>query len=396
MKASNLDNFQTLMDQSFTILSNKEKDNNYFQIRNQEKLIQQQLMEDISSKFPIFVKSRIPIERKFRIFSILIQNIKESNLKDQIIFQAIENFDPIFFVFLDEKQYQFFHTKFSNDNAKLANLNQNLLSKFDHSLQKNQYKRENQELKDQLKKIKDEVSLSQEEIKILKKENENLQNEVKNYQKTQEDFQNQVNNFQATQERLQNYVYNFQAVQSKINFNQKSQNDQIQNDLQFFKDQNQTMQNDLQTKQNLLKNEIMKEINEINKQSKSRIITYRVFNSQTGWSPWASNGEMAGTMNQKIEAFQFKYDGPGQLLVKPHIENKGWTKDCENQAIVGSISDHLRIEALIFSMKGASVDNFKVEVFVQGRGWMTAKLNQVVGTSGQSRPLFLIKITISN
>ena len=101
-------------------------------------------------------------------------------------------------------------------------------------------------------------------------------------------------------------------------------------------------------------------------------------------------------MDKSINAFQIKYNGPGQLFFIPHISNIGWTNFYSNMDIGGDPNSSDKFEAILFKMKdgNGSISSFKAKAYVADSGWKKGGLKSVIGTTGESRSIYLLKVTI--
>ena len=88
---------------------------------------------------------------------------------------------------------------------------------------------------------------------------------------------------------------------------------------------------------------------------------------------------------------------PHKIGYQAHVQNDGWQSPVYDGEMAGTTGKALRLEAFrIFTQDGTVIQ--EVSVYQDGNGWVTFKnpgKDKVIGTTGQSRALFGLKIKTS-
>lgn len=88
---------------------------------------------------------------------------------------------------------------------------------------------------------------------------------------------------------------------------------------------------------------------------------------------------------------------PHKIGYQAHVQDVGWQTPVFDGATAGTTGQSKRAEAFrIFTQDGTVIQ--QVDVFAAGKGWITSKnpgKESVIGTTGQSRALYSIKILAS-
>jgi len=131
-------------------------------------------------------------------------------------------------------------------------------------------------------------------------------------------------------------------------------------------------------------------------------VAYRAFLADTGWAPWVSDGEVAGTTGraQRMEALEVRLTGAARELsirYRAHVQHFGWMGWVSDGATAGTTGQGLRLEALRIVLDNATPGfHIKYQAHVETEGWMDWHSDgEVAGTTGQSRRLEAIRILLT-
>ena len=142
-------------------------------------------------------------------------------------------------------------------------------------------------------------------------------------------------------------------------------------------------------------------------------IYYRVHAQEFGWLGWAKNGESAGTAgySYRLEAIEVKLvekDGkaPGStqdayrqryVSYQTHVQDIGWQGIKYDGDVAGTSGQSKRLEAINISLSNPLYSgSIEYQTHVQDIGWQGWKANgQMAGTSGQSKRLEAIRIKLT-
>lgn len=79
-------------------------------------------------------------------------------------------------------------------------------------------------------------------------------------------------------------------------------------------------------------------------------IYYSVYSKKYGWTKYVSSGNVAGNLNNNIEAIKIKLTGDLEknynIFYRAHIQDYGWLAWARNDDIAGSLDANLRLEAI--------------------------------------------------
>lgn len=121
---------------------------------------------------------------------------------------------------------------------------------------------------------------------------------------------------------------------------------------------------------------------------------YRVRINQLGWQPWVTSGTTTGCPNQHITAIQFKYTGPGTFQCEGHCQDDGWKGYKGVNTTIGTETTK-RLEAVRFKFSDSTV-KFACYCFLKDYEWRSYRKNEeVCGTTGESRPMYFIRVDCS-
>ena len=149
-------------------------------------------------------------------------------------------------------------------------------------------------------------------------------------------------------------------------------------------------------------------------------ISYRAHVQDIGWQDWQANGSFAGTAGQakSVQAVEFRLDGElaqgYDIFYRAHVSKIGWldwTKNDESAA--GSVGCSIPIEAVEVAIvpKGDSdapsvgktplleaslFPAVNCESQSSGWGWGSTAVGNIAGTTGQSRALVGMGLSVSN
>ena len=149
-------------------------------------------------------------------------------------------------------------------------------------------------------------------------------------------------------------------------------------------------------------------------------IEYRAHVRDIGWQDWRGNGEFAGTSGQskRVEAAEFKLSGnlanEYDIYYRAHVSNIGWMGWSKNgESAVGSVGCSIPVEAIELALvkKGDSgapstdgvallesslFPSIACESQSSGWGWGSSRAGEVAGTTGQSRPLVGLALSVDS
>jgi uncharacterized protein YjdB len=150
--------------------------------------------------------------------------------------------------------------------------------------------------------------------------------------------------------------------------------------------------------------------------AKDNSVWYRVHSQTFGWLGWAKDGAPAGTagMSKRVEAYQVLVLPKGQspkgynakapafraaATGKAHVQGAGWTAQ-RSVGTVGTTGKSKRLECLSLSVPAALTDVYPggiaYQAHVQGKGWMGEVANgALAGTTGKSKRMEAVKIRLT-
>ncbi len=143
-------------------------------------------------------------------------------------------------------------------------------------------------------------------------------------------------------------------------------------------------------------------------------ICYRIYAEKYGWLEWAKNGESSSSIGIGLntEAVQIKLVEKEQTtdldnvtcLTKPlltytvHVQDLKWQSTVNDNEIVGTIGQSLRMEALrlfLNDFEGNNGIQYKAHVSDIGwQDWMSS--GEVAGTVGKEKPIEAVRIKLSS
>ena len=142
-------------------------------------------------------------------------------------------------------------------------------------------------------------------------------------------------------------------------------------------------------------------------------VWYRVHSQDYGWLGWACDGEPAGTagMSKRVEAYQVvvlsgdakpgDYDASkpayqSQVVANAHMQGSGWTGNT-GAGIIGTTGQSKRMEGLRLSVSGQPfAGGIAYQVHEQENGWTAEKSDgALAGTTGESRRIEAVKIRLT-
>ncbi len=142
-------------------------------------------------------------------------------------------------------------------------------------------------------------------------------------------------------------------------------------------------------------------------------IYYRVHAQDFGWLGWAKNGESAGTAgySYRLEAIEIKLvekngQAPGStsrpyvqryVSYQTHVQDIGWQGIKYDGDVAGTSGQSKRLEAINISLSNPLYSgSIEYQTHVQDIGWQGWKANgQMAGTSGQGKRLEAIRIKLT-
>jgi len=146
-------------------------------------------------------------------------------------------------------------------------------------------------------------------------------------------------------------------------------------------------------------------------------IYYRTHIQNIGWTGWSKNGSVSGSSGYgyRMEAIQIMlvrkgdsapdtrgiayYEGPANISYQAHVQNIGWQKYVDNDAIAGTTGQSRAIEALRIRFNPGGLypnSSISYQMHVAGKGWLSyVGNNAIAGTTGQSRRAEAIKIKLT-
>ncbi|MDO4806045.1 MAG: hypothetical protein Q4A07_02230 [Coriobacteriales bacterium] len=150
--------------------------------------------------------------------------------------------------------------------------------------------------------------------------------------------------------------------------------------------------------------------------AKNNSVWYRVHSQSFGWLGWAADGAPAGTagMSRRVETYQVVVLPAGQTPAdydanapafrsvaagNAHVQGVGWTGK-KSAGIVGTTGKSKRLECLTLSVPAALTDAYPggiaYEAHVQGKGWAGEVADGArAGTTGKSKRLEAVKIRLT-
>jgi uncharacterized protein YjdB len=142
-------------------------------------------------------------------------------------------------------------------------------------------------------------------------------------------------------------------------------------------------------------------------------VWYRAHVQNMGWLGWACDGQAAGTAGQSLraEAIEVQVLPKGQvpegyvereasyvgaISANVHLQNQGWT-GASSAIEFGTTGQSRRLEAVRLTVPGLPVGGgVSYEVHAQDRGWMPAAADgALAGTEGQSKRLEAVRISLT-
>ncbi len=142
-------------------------------------------------------------------------------------------------------------------------------------------------------------------------------------------------------------------------------------------------------------------------------VWYRVHSQTYGWLGWARDGQAAGTAGQskRAEAVEVQVlpkdqvpagyeEGEasyvGAVTGKAHVQGTGWAKP-SSPLVFGTTGRSKRLEAIKLSVSNQPLSGgISYEVHAQGIGWMNSAADgTLAGTEGQSRRLEAVRISLT-
>ena len=142
-------------------------------------------------------------------------------------------------------------------------------------------------------------------------------------------------------------------------------------------------------------------------------VWYRAHVQNMGWLGWARDGHAAGTAGQSLraEAVEVQVLPKGQVpgdyverqasyvgaaVARVHLQDWGWT-GTESALEFGTTGQSRRLEAIRLSVPNQPVSGgVAYEVHAQNRGWMPAAADSAMaGTTGESRRLEAVRIRLT-
>ena len=139
-------------------------------------------------------------------------------------------------------------------------------------------------------------------------------------------------------------------------------------------------------------------------------VVYRVHVQDIGWQKWKRNGAAAGTTGQskRIEAIeiylQSKADMPSvdsvstSISTSAHVQDYGWMNAVGNNQVAGTTGQSKRLEAITVTLNDdmACYGDIDIQAHVQDYGWLsTVHSGDIAGTTGQNKRLEAIKISLT-
>jgi hypothetical protein len=131
-------------------------------------------------------------------------------------------------------------------------------------------------------------------------------------------------------------------------------------------------------------------------------ITYTVHEAGSGWQPYVTNSQVAGTtgQNKALEAVAIKLntDGiSGDIKCQAYVQNKGWLSEVGSDQTAGTTGQGLRMESFRAYLTGdvAKKYNLWYRVHVQNIGWMNwTKDGLTAGTQNYSYQIEAIQVEL--
>lgn len=136
--------------------------------------------------------------------------------------------------------------------------------------------------------------------------------------------------------------------------------------------------------------------------NQNALINYRAHIQRLGNTGYGSDGEIIGTIGQRLrmEGLEIKLNEkllPNVSLdIDAHIQRQGWIKGTDNE-FIGTEGQSTRLEALKLKLKGQNAENYSIKyrVYVENSGWQEWKQDgELAGTENQSKRIEAIQIKI--
>lgn len=143
-------------------------------------------------------------------------------------------------------------------------------------------------------------------------------------------------------------------------------------------------------------------------------IYYRVHTESYGWLDWAKNGQSAGTqaLSKRLEAIQIVLvekggSAPGAtnrpLVINPsvtystHVQDTGWLNTASDGGMSGTSGQSKRLEAIKISLQNSPYSgSITYRTHVQDYGWLNYVSNGAIsGTSGEGKRIEAIQINLT-
>lgn len=130
-------------------------------------------------------------------------------------------------------------------------------------------------------------------------------------------------------------------------------------------------------------------------------VKYSTHIESIGWTPNCADGAISGTVGKslRLEAIRIKLVNlVGGIRYVSHLQDTGWGSFVSNGSVSGSEGMARRLEAIRIELTGAVANTHNVlyQVHVQNIGWMSwCKNGEVAGTVGKSLRIEAIRIKIT-
>ena len=141
----------------------------------------------------------------------------------------------------------------------------------------------------------------------------------------------------------------------------------------------------------------------------SPTVQYRAHVQKQGWQPYAINGGLAGTSGKglRMEALCISLANKpksssgktisGDIQYRTHVQKLGWTGWAKNGALSGTVGRKLRLEAVQIRLTGEMAKRYDVyySVHCQKAGWTGwAKNGAMAGTQGYGYRMEAVKVKL--
>ncbi len=142
-------------------------------------------------------------------------------------------------------------------------------------------------------------------------------------------------------------------------------------------------------------------------------VWYRVHSQTYGWLGWAKDGQAAGTAGQakRAEAIEVQVLPQGEVpegyaegeasyigaaTASVHVQRSGWT-GARSALEFGTTGQSRRLEAIRLSVPNQPLaGGISYEVHAQGKGWMPAETDgALAGTTGEAKRLEAVRISLT-